>query len=204
MYAGSSSAYGDTPELPKYEQMLPRPRSPYAVSKLTAEHYCAAFYRTYGLETVTLRYFNVFGARQDPTSQYAAVIPLFITAALRNTRPTIFGDGEQTRDFTYIDNVVDANLRASTAPSEAAGGVFNVGAGARTSLNDLWRQIRSLTGASVDPLYAPARVGDVRDSLASLDRSRAVLGYNPAVTLAEGLRHTVESYGATTSAAGRR
>ncbi|MEX2016365.1 MAG: SDR family oxidoreductase, partial [Candidatus Hydrogenedentales bacterium] len=163
VYAGSSSAYGDTKELPKHEGMPPRPRSPYAVAKLTGEQYCTAFFTTYGLETVTLRYFNVFGARQDPTSQYAAVIPLFITAALQNQRPTIYGDGEQTRDFTYISNVVDANLRACSASPAAAGGVFNVGAGAQTTLNELWRQIRKLTGATVDPIYAPVRAGDVRD-----------------------------------------
>src|SRR6266513_2125072 len=142
VYAGSSSAYGDSKELPKHEEMLPRPLSPYAVAKLTGEQYCSAFFATYGLETVTLRYFNVFGARKDPASQYAAVIPKFITAALCNQRPTIFGDGEQTRDFTYISNVVDANLRACFASSSVAGQVFNVGAGAQTSLNQLWREIK--------------------------------------------------------------
>jgi nucleoside-diphosphate-sugar epimerase len=194
VYAGSSSAYGDTTELPKHEGMVPRPRSPYAVSKLTGEQYCAAFFATYGLETVTLRYFNVFGARQDPTSQYAAVIPKFITAALCKQRPTIYGDGEQTRDFTYISNVVDANLRACVAPSAVAGQVFNVGAGAQTTLNQLWREIRRLTHAKVDPIYEPARAGDVRDSLASLERTRSILGFTPSVPFAEGLALTVKSY----------
>src|SRR5438034_10048461 len=194
VYAGSSSAYGNTKELPKHEEMLPRPLSPYAVAKLTGEQYCSAFLATYGLETVTLRYFNVFGARQDPASQYAAVIPKFITAALCSQRPTIYGDGEQTRDFTYIANVVEANLRACFAPSSVAGQVFNVGAGAQTSLNHLWREIKRLTRASVDPVYQPSRAGDVRDSLASLERSRSILGFTPSVSFAEGLALTIESY----------
>ena len=194
VYAGSSSAYGDTTELPKHEGMSPRPRSPYAVAKLTGEQYCAAFFTTYGLETVTLRYFNVFGARQDPTSQYAAVIPKFITAALCHQRPTIYGDGEQTRDFTYISNVVDANLRACVAPSKVAGQVFNVGAGAQTTLNQLWREIRRLTSANVDPIYEPTRAGDVRDSLASLERTRSILGFTPSVPFAEGLALTIKAY----------
>jgi nucleoside-diphosphate-sugar epimerase len=194
VYAASSSAYGDTLELPKHEEMLPRPRSPYAVAKLAGEQYGSAFFATYGLETVALRYFNVFGARQDPTSQYAAVIPKFITAALRNERPTIYGDGEQTRDFTYIANVVEANLRACVAPSAVAGRVFNIGAGAQTSLNTLWREIRRFTGASAEPIYEPVRAGDVRDSLASLDRALSILGYRPTTPFAEGLRLTVDSF----------
>jgi nucleoside-diphosphate-sugar epimerase len=194
VYAGSSSAYGDTQELPKHEEMSPRPRSPYAVAKLAGEQYCSAFFATYGFEAVTLRYFNVFGPRQDPASRYAAVIPKFVAAALRNERPTIFGDGEQTRDFTYIENVVEANLRACIAPSGVAGGVFNIGAGARTSLNELWRQIRTLTGAAVEPQYESTWPGDVRDSLASLERSSAVLGFRPSVSLADGLRPTVDSF----------
>jgi nucleoside-diphosphate-sugar epimerase len=194
VYAASSSAYGDTQELPKHEEMLPRPRSPYAVAKLAGEQYCSAFFATYGLETVALRYFNVFGARQDPTSQYAAVIPKFITAALRNEPPTIYGDGEQTRDFTYISNVVEANLRACVAPSAVAGRLFNIGAGAQTSLNTLWREIRRFTGASAEPIYEPARAGDVRDSLASLDRARSILGFRPTVPFIEGLRLTVDSF----------
>jgi nucleoside-diphosphate-sugar epimerase len=194
VYAGSSSAYGDSTELPKHEGMLPRPRSPYAVSKLTGEQYCAAFFATYGLETVTLRYFNVFGARQDPASQYAAVVPKFITAALCGQRPTIYGDGEQTRDFTYISNVVDANLQACVAPASVAGQVFNVGAGAQTSLNQLWREIKRLTRAAVDPVYESPRAGDVRDSLASLDRARSILGFTPKVAFAAGLALTIKSY----------
>jgi len=194
VYAGSSSAYGNTKELPKHEEMPPRPLSPYAVAKLMGEQYCSAFFATYGLETVTLRYFNVFGARQDPASQYAAVIPKFITAALCNQPPTIYGDGEQTRDFTYIANAVEANLRACFAPSAVAGQVFNVGAGAQTSLNQLWREIKRLTHAKVDPVYEPARAGDVRDSLASLERARTILGFTPKVAFAEGLALTIESY----------
>jgi UDP-N-acetylglucosamine 4-epimerase len=196
VYAGSSSAYGDTRELPKHEGMVPRPRSSYAVAKLAGEHYCNAFFHTYGLETVTLRYFNVFGPRQDPTSQYAAVMPKFITAALRDERPTIYGDGEQTRDFTYVSDVVDANLRACIAPPAVAGNVFNIGAGAQTSLNLLWRMIRELTGSTADPIYLPARAGDVRDSQASLERTASILGFKPSVALFEGLRLTVGSFAA--------
>jgi UDP-N-acetylglucosamine 4-epimerase len=203
VYAASSSAYGDTVELPKHEDMPSRARSPYAVAKLTGEQYCTAFFLTYGLETVALRYFNVFGPRQDPTSQYAAVVPKFITAAFQNERPTIFGDGEQTRDFTYIANVVEANLRACVAPSAVAGKVFNIGAGAQTSLNTLWREIRRLTGAKVEPIYEPTRAGDVRDSLASLERARSILGYRPIVPFAEGLRLTVDSFRESKSSATR-
>jgi UDP-N-acetylglucosamine/UDP-N-acetylgalactosamine 4-epimerase len=195
VYAASSSAYGDTEELPKHEGMPPRPRSPYAVTKVTGEHYCAAFGASYGLETVALRYFNIFGPRQDPESQYAAVIPLFFSAALAGRRPTIFGDGEQTRDFTYIGNVVDANLRACTAGPAALGGVFNIGAGSRTSINRLWAIIRGLTGAETDPVFEAPRPGDVRDSLASLERAGAALGYRPAVGIEEGLRRTAAWYG---------
>jgi nucleoside-diphosphate-sugar epimerase len=194
VYAGSSSAYGDTPELPKREDMLARPRSPYAVAKLAGEQYLAAFHTTYGLETITLRYFNVFGPRQDPSSQYAAVIPKFITAALHNEAPTIFGDGEQTRDFTYVTNVVDANLRACEAPSNAAGQVFNIGGGRQMSLNELWRRIRELTGATIDAIFEPARAGDVRDSLASLERTTSLLRLTPSVTVDAGLERTVESF----------
>jgi nucleoside-diphosphate-sugar epimerase len=195
VFAGSSSAYGNTTELPKHEDMVPRPLSPYAVSKLAGEYYAKAFHAAYGLETVTLRYFNVFGPRQDPNSQYAAVIPLLITAAMGNRPPTIFGDGEQTRDFTYVANVVDANLRACVAPAEkVAGRVFNVGTGTRSSLNLLWSQIRELTGSSSAAQYAPSRVGDVRDSLASLEKAREGLGYSPAVSFAEGLAATVQAF----------
>ncbi len=191
VYAASSSAYGNTTELPKREDMVPRPLSPYAVAKLTGEHYCRAFYASFGVPTVALRYFNVFGPRQDPTSQYAAVVPRFITAALTNTPPVIFGDGEQTRDFTFIANVVRANLLACEAPETALGEVFNIGCGARVSVNTLWQRIRALVAATVEARYEPARTGDVRDSLASLDRARSLLGYEPLVSLDEGLRRTI-------------
>jgi nucleoside-diphosphate-sugar epimerase len=194
VFAASSSAYGDTEELPKHEHMLPRPRSPYAVAKLAGEQYCRAFHASYGLETIALRYFNVFGPRQDPDSRYAAVVPLFITAALTGQRPTIFGDGEQTRDFTYIRNVVDANLKACTAGPEALGEVFNIGAGGRTSINRVWRIVQELTGADVEPVHKAPRAGDVRDSLASLERAADALGYSPAIDMKEGMRRTVDWY----------
>jgi len=193
VYAASSSAYGDTPTLPKVEDMPTNPRSPYAVAKLAGEHYARAFHGVYGLETVALRYFNIFGPRQDPTSQYSAVIPIFITHALEGRAPTIYGDGEQTRDFTYVDNAVSANLRACRAAAEdVAGELFNVGCGDRISVNELWRHIRDAVAADVEPRYGPARPGDVRDSLASLDKSRERLGYQPRVSLEEGLRKTVD------------
>jgi nucleoside-diphosphate-sugar epimerase len=191
VYAASSSAYGNTPELPKHEGMIARPLSPYAVAKLTGEQYCRAFHATYGVPTVALRYFNVFGPRQDPTSQYAAVVPKFIVAARAGESPTIFGDGEQTRDFTFIANVVRANLLACVAPDAALGEVFNVGCGERISVNELWNRIRALVGSGGEPRYEPSRAGDVRDSLASIERGRALLGYEPVVTVAEGLRRTV-------------
>jgi nucleoside-diphosphate-sugar epimerase len=193
VYAGSSSAYGDTPVLPKREEMTPQPRSPYAVAKLAGEHYARAFHTVYGLETVVLRYFNVFGPRQDPASPYAAVIALFIRRALEGRSPMVEGDGEQTRDFTYVENVVDANLRACHADAAGvAGEVFNVGCGDRTSVNELWRRIRAIAGAEVEAEHGPPRTGDVRDSLASLDHIRERLGYEPGVSLEEGLRRTAE------------
>ena len=194
VYAASSSAYGDTEELPKHEGMVGRPRSPYAVSKLTGEGYCRAFHASYGLETVALRYFNVFGPRQDPNSQYAAVIPLFATAALTGSQPTIFGDGEQSRDFTFIANIVEANMLACHGPSEASGEVYNVGAGDRTTINQLWSLIAEAAGAEVEPRHEAPRPGDVRHSLASLERIERVLGYRPEVDVREGLRRTVEWY----------
>jgi len=205
VYAGSSSAYGDTPQLPKVETMPPRPRSPYAAAKLAGEHYCGAFYHSYGLETVVLRYFNIFGPRQDPTSQYSAVIPIFITRALADRAPVIDGDGEQTRDFTYVGNAVQANLLASRVPAEdAAGEVFNVGCGDRTSINALWATIRGLADCAAEASHGPPRPGDVRDSLASLDRIRDRLEFEPAVDLEEGLRRTVEWFREGVEVAGRR
>jgi nucleoside-diphosphate-sugar epimerase len=193
VYAGSSSAYGDTPTLPKVENMPALPRSPYAVAKLAGEQYCRAFSLIYGFETVVLRYFNIFGPRQDPASQYSAVIPLFITKALAGESPTIDGDGEQTRDFTYVENAVRANLLACTAAAgDVSGEVFNLGCGERISINHLWEAIQEATGADVESVRGPARDGDVRDSLASLDKIQAHMGYESTVSLAEGLGRTVE------------
>jgi nucleoside-diphosphate-sugar epimerase len=198
VFAASSSAYGDTEELPKHEGMVPRPMSPYAASKVAGEAYCRAFAAAYGLHTIALRYFNVFGPRQDPGSQYAAVIPLFASAALEGRPPTVFGDGEQSRDFTYVSNVVHANMLAVTTDrKETAGRVYNVGAGSRTTINELWRAMAELTGASVAPRREPPRAGDVRHSLASLDRIRADLGFEPGVDLGDGLRETVAWYRGT-------
>jgi nucleoside-diphosphate-sugar epimerase len=196
VFAASSSAYGDTPTLPKIETMEPRPLSPYAVSKLTGEHLLRVAARLYGLETVSLRYFNVFGPRQDPKSDYAAVIPAFVSAVLRNAAPTINGDGEQTRDFCFIDNTVDANLLAATTSRKLAGEVVNVACGDRTSLNQLFAHIKDiaraqgLAGASLEPSHGPPRAGDVRDSLASIDAARELFGYEPKVRIREGLERT--------------
>jgi nucleoside-diphosphate-sugar epimerase len=190
VYAGSSSAYGDTPTLPKVETMGTAPLSPYALQKLVAEQYCQMFTRLYGLETVTIRYFNVFGPRQDPSSPYSGVISLFIRALVEGRQPTIYGDGEQTRDFTYVANVVDGVLRACTAP-DASGEVINVATGGRISLNQLFETLKRLTGADVNPLYAEPRAGDVRDSQADIAKARRLLGYQPLVALDEGLEHTV-------------
>jgi UDP-glucose 4-epimerase len=193
VFAASSSAYGDTPTLPKIETMTPQPLSPYAVSKLTCEHLMRVFAQLYGLETVSLRYFNVFGPRQDPKSEYAAVVPKFVTAALRKERPIVFGDGEQTRDFCYIENAVRANLLAARTPKKLAGEVVNVACAERTSLNQLLRIVGELTGTRPDPVHKPARAGDVRDSLASIDAARELLGYTPAVDVREGLKRTIEA-----------
>lgn len=191
--ASSSSVYGDNPRLPKSEDMVPMSLSPYAASKVATEAYARTFWHVYGLETVCLRYFNVFGPRQDPASQYAAVIPKFITALLAGERPTIFGDGEQTRDFTYVGNAVQANLLATQAQG-AAGGVFNIACGQRTSLNDLVRMLNELLGTDIEPIYEPARAGDVKHSLADVSAARSVLGYKPEVAFADGLRITMEAY----------
>jgi nucleoside-diphosphate-sugar epimerase len=192
VFAASSSAYGDTPELPKRESMTPNPKSPYAAQKLAGEHYMRIFHEVYGLETVSLRYFNVFGPRQDPQSMYAAVIPRFITCVLRGEPPTVYGDGRQTRDFTYIDNVIQANLAACVAPKAACGGVFNIACGERVSLLDILEIVYALAGKRVDPVFEPSRPGDVRDSLAEISRAREVVGYDPKVPFGEGLRTTFE------------
>lgn len=192
VYAGSSSAYGDTEILPKAEEMAPRPRSPYAVAKLTGEHYARAFSASYGLSTVVLRYFNVFGPRQDPHSQYAAVIPRFVQAALSGRPPQIYGDGFQTRDFTYIDNVVEANMLACDAPDEISGHSINIGAGHQTSILALWGMIADAAKAHTDPEHLPPRQGDVRHSLAALEKAERLLGYRPRIDVAEGVRRTVE------------
>ncbi len=193
VYAGSSSAYGNTAVLPKEEGMHAEPLSPYAVAKYSGELYCKVFAGVMGLETVVLRYFNIFGPRQDPHSEYSAVIPLFISLALEGRSPTIHGDGGQTRDFTYIENAVRANLLACTRPAELVSGeVFNVGGGDRVSIADLWASIQRVTGAQVDAVHAPPRVGDVRDSLADLSKGKRLLGYEPTVDLSEGLRRTCD------------
>jgi nucleoside-diphosphate-sugar epimerase len=191
VYAGSSSAYGNTPTLPKHEQMPTAPLSPYALQKLVAEQYCCLFTQLYGLETVTIRYFNVFGPRQDPSSPYSGVISLFSTALLQGRRPTIYGDGEQTRDFTYVANVVDGVLRACDAP-EASGQVINVATGGRISLNGLLQAMNRIVGSDIAPIYAEGRAGDVRDSQADISKARRLLGYEPTVSLDEGLRRTLD------------
>lgn len=193
IYASSSSVYGNTSTLPKHEDMRPEPRSPYAVSKLAGECYCKVFYHVYGLETVVLRYFNVFGPRQDPESQYAAVIPKFIMALLRGEPPMIFGDGEQSRDFTYVENVVEANLLAAKAP-DVAGEVLNIACGERISINQLVAILGEIIGTKIKPMYAPPRPGDVRHSLADISKAQRLLGYQVKVDLLEGLRRTVEWY----------
>src|SRR6266853_6212012 len=192
VYPASSAAYGDQPELPKREDMRPDPLSPYAVAKLVGEYYCRVFSRVYGLDTVSLRYFNVFGPRQDPGSQYSGVISRFIDAALNAKQPTIYGDGEQSRDFTYIANVVDANLKADESDS-AVGQVINIANGERVTINEVFEMVKKLTGrANLEAEYAPPRTGDVRDSLADLSLARSLLGYTPQVGLEEGLRSTID------------
>lgn len=191
VFASSSSVYGDTPTLPKVETQAPQPLSPYAVSKLAGEQYCMAFSVVYGLPSIALRYFNVFGPRQDPHSEYAAVIPRFIDRMVRGLPPIIYGDGLQSRDFTYIENVVDANLAAADAPASCSM-VFNVGAGERTALLDLVAQINRVLGSRLTPEHHPPRAGDVRHSLASIEAIGQTLGYAPRITLAEGLARTIE------------
>src|SRR3984893_4548305 len=195
IYAASSSAYGDTPTLPKHERMTPDPISPYAVTKLASERYMLSFYRCYGLETVALRYFNIFGPRQDPSSPYSGVLAKFVTQMLAGKQPTIFGDGEQSRDFTFIDNAVDANLLACTAPAtKAAGQVFNVATGRRVTLNETFKLLQTLTSYAGLPNYGPERGGDIKHSLADISKAEAALGYTPKIDFEEGLRRTVEWY----------
>ena len=191
VYAGSSSVYGDGLTLPKREDMPTNPQSPYALQKLVAEQYCQLFTKLYGLETVVIRYFNVFGPRQDPNSPYSGVISLFSKALLEGRRPTIFGDGGQTRDFTYVANVVDGVLRACDEPG-VSGDVINVATGGRISLNDLLKSINDIVGTSIEPIYTESRTGDVRNSQADISKAAALLGYAPLVSLEEGLRRTVE------------
>jgi UDP-glucose 4-epimerase len=195
IYAASSSAYGDTPTLPKREDMTPNPISPYAVAKLAGEHYMISFFRCYGLETVCLRYFNIFGPRQDPSSQYSGVLAKFALQMLKAEPPTIFGDGTQSRDFTYIDNAVSANLLACTAPAaDIAGKVFNCATGKRSDLNQTFQILKKLTGYKGEAKYGPERSGDIKHSLADLSRAEKYLGYKPQVEFEEGLRRTVEWY----------
>ena len=193
VYASSSSLYGDSPTLPKHEGMTPNPLSPYGAQKLFAEIYCQVFTRAYGLETVSLRYFNVFGPRQDATSQYSGVLALFIPAVLEDRRPTIYGDGLQSRDFTYVQNVVEANLLACTAPG-VGGQVFNVACGDRITLNSMLEDINKILGKRIEPIYATPRAGDIKHSQADITRAKEHLGYKPQVSFEEGLRRTIEWY----------
>ncbi|MCD6288406.1 MAG: SDR family oxidoreductase [Candidatus Hydrogenedentes bacterium] len=192
--ASSSSVYGDTPTLPKREDMTPRPISPYAVSKMVCEHYASVWTATFGVPVICLRYFNVFGPRQDPTSQYSAVIPLFVSAILNGKPPTIFGDGQTSRDFCYVENVVAANLCACTAPEEACGQAFNIACGERTTLNELVSEINQLLGTNIEPNYGPDRPGDVKHSLADIGKARELLGYDPQYNFAQGLKLAIDWY----------
>src|SRR3954463_3133909 len=198
VFAGSSSAYGNTPTLPKHEDMPTNPLSPYALQKVVGEQYLQMFTKLYGLETVSIRYFNVFGPRQDPTSPYSGVISVFATALIENRSPKIYGNGEQTRDFTYVANVVDGVLRACDA-NGASGEVINVATGGRISLNQLFRTMRDLVGGTVEPTYVDTRAGDVRDSQADISKAERILGYKPLVSFEDGLRQTVEWYRTATA-----
>jgi len=193
VFAASSSAYGETPTLPKVETMQPQPISPYGVTKFVGELYGQTFGRCYGLENVSLRYFNIFGPRQDPSSPYSGVLAKFCTAFLEDTQPIVFGDGEQTRDFTFVENAVQANLLACEA-SNVSGKVFNVGVGGRVSLNDVLRELGRITGKTLEAKYDPPRDGDIRDSQADITEAREFLGYGPQVTFEEGLARTFEWY----------
>jgi nucleoside-diphosphate-sugar epimerase len=194
VFAASSAVYGDDPTLPRVETLRPAPLSPYAVSKAAGEQLMRVAARLYGLETLSLRYFNVFGPRQDPNREYASAVPNFIMAAIANRRPVVFGDGEQTRDFCYVGNVVEANLLALSTPARLTGQVINIGSGERTSLNGLLKHIGELAGAPLDPEYRPTRAGDMRHSLADTTAARELIGYRPKVDLREGLRRTYEFF----------
>ncbi len=193
VYAASSAAYGDTPTLPKVETMAPHPLSPYAVGKLVGEYYCSVFSKVFGVETIALRYFNVFGPQQDPASQYAAAIPAFVTAILRDQPPTIYGDGEQSRDFTYVDNVVQANLLAARA-KETHGEVVNIACGEAVTVNAIIGMINRLLGKNVKPIYAPARPGDVKHSLADITAAGKLIGFKPVLLFREGLEKSIDWY----------
>jgi UDP-glucose 4-epimerase len=193
VYAASSSAYGDTPVLPKVETMLVNPLSPYAAAKLMGEYYCSVFYKVFGLETISLRYFNVFGPHQDPASQYAAAIPAFVTAILKDKPPTVYGDGTQSRDFTYVDNVVEANFRAARA-KKTKGEVVNIACGDSISVNDIIKMINEIIGKNIQPKYIPSRKGDVKHSLADITAAKNLLGYQPIVSFKEGLIKAIEWY----------
>ncbi len=199
VFASSSSIYGDMTELPKKEDMFPRPKSPYAVGKMAAESYVRIFYEIYGLETVSLRYFNVFGPRQDPDSQYAAVIPLFVLAALDGRRPIVHGNGEQSRDFCYIENIVQANMAAVKAPKEALGKTFNIACNRATTVNEVLRCIEEDLGCRLNPEHIDSRPGDIRHSLASIDAARKYLSYEPAVHTEEGLQRIIAWFKEKTS-----
>ncbi len=193
VYAASSAAYGDTPTLPKVETMAPNPLSPYAVGKLVGEYYCSVFAKVFGLQTIALRYFNVFGPHQDPASQYAAAIPAFVTAILRDQPPTVYGDGEQSRDFTYVDNVVQANLLAARA-RETHGEVVNIACGEAVTVNAIIGMINRLLGKNVKPIYEPARAGDVKHSLADITAARKLIGFEPVVLFRAGLEKSIDWY----------
>ena len=200
VFAASSSAYGDSPLLPKQEEMPANPLSPYAIAKLASEQYCSAFWRLYEMPTICLRYFNVFGPRQDPNSEYAAVIPKFITRLLDGKAPVIYGDGEQSRDFTFVDNVVHAKILALEA-TRGYGEMINAACGDRFTLNELFYKLRDIIGGQVEPTYEPARAGDVKHSQAAIEKARSLLGYEPQVTFEEGLRRTVTWFAQTREAA---
>ncbi len=193
VYAASSSAYGDSPTLPKVETMPVIPLSPYAAAKLMCEYYCSVFYKVFGLETISLRYFNVFGPQQDPTSQYAAAIPAFVTSILKDTPPTIYGDGEQSRDFTYVDNVVEANLLAARA-KQTKGEVINIACGEAITVNAIIDMINKIVGKNVKPTYLPSRKGDVKHSLADITQAKKLIGFKPVISFKDGLKKAIEWY----------